>query len=111
MLKAMFSNDTLEAKTGRIEVTAFSADALRTFLKFLCTGELGTEDFNKGFRHLFDVARAGDYYQVQELKDQALGKVQYYLSRNTAVDMIITAYKCGFSKQKISEQIFRFMTR
>ena len=64
---AMFANEMLESRIGRVNITDVSVETFRLFLQFLYTGSLDESSFDEQLKY------CADKYQVKTLNDLCCG--------------------------------------
>jgi hypothetical protein len=105
---AMFSHDTAEKKTGRVEIKDFSSGVIRTALKMMYTG-YSNKHPAKDYKHLLEVARFGDKYGMKGLVSGC--SEDLYLETNllNVVDILVHVHNLNFEFKGLRERLITYI--
>lgn len=98
---AMFTNDTLEKKTGIVKITDSDPETFREFLSFLYSGEV---NFNKC--NICDLYRISDKYNVPKLKLMCVNFMPEHLSVDNFCEMLTLSHQ--FEENELLTHIQNF---
>ncbi|XP_057367454.1 kelch repeat and BTB domain-containing protein 4-like [Daphnia carinata] len=88
VFEAMFTNDMVEAKTGRVVIADIEADIFKDLLHYIYTGRTATPLTEPTAQSLYVAA---EKYDIEGLQEECVDFLLFHVQLNNAIDLMIWA--------------------
>jgi len=110
VFKAMFENDSMESQDNVVNIVDSTPTALKTFVRFLYSGNLLPGRLARDINHLFGVMNLANKYQVEILMDSCIDALMDIMNEDNVLKIMTVLDKVN-AEDNVIEMVINFMKK